>query len=134
MSRLRVLLADDHDGFRRTMAAFLKVQQDVEVVCEAVDGNDAIELAERHRPDIVLIDINMPNQNGLEAAKAIKARHPQTRIIILSWKSGAMYRQMAAQYSADYFIDKASIKAALLTIICAERTNAANSAGGVLAA
>ncbi len=80
MQKLKVLLADDHDSFRRILIAFLRAQKDVEVVGEAVDGQEAVEQAERFHPDLVLMDIHMPKQNGLEATKAIKNRWPSTRV------------------------------------------------------
>ena len=117
MDRLKVLLADDHDGFRRTLAEFLNVQQGVEVVCEVADGDEAIEQSERHRPDLVLMDINMPRRNGLEAAKTIKDLLPMTTVVILSLNASDLYRHLARQHAADYFVDKASMKNSLLLIV-----------------
>ena len=134
MNRLKVLLADDHDGFRRTLAGFLSLQHGVEVVAEAVDGNEAVEQSERYRPDLVLIDFNMPRRNGLEAAKAIKARLPLTKVVILSVNSDEIYQAMARQYSADFFIDKASMKNSLLLIVSGLLSGTSNTVAGAHAA
>ncbi|MGB2868154.1 MAG: response regulator transcription factor [Bacteroidota bacterium] len=130
MDRLKVLLADDHDGFRRTVAGFLSLQQGVEVVAEAVDGNEAIEQTVRHRPDLVLIDINMPYRSGLEAAQAIKAQLPLTKVVIVSLNAGETYRHMAQQHCADYFIDKASMKSSLLLIVSGLLSGTSNTLAG----
>ncbi len=120
MHPLRVLLADDHDGFRQILVSFLKSQRGVEVVGEAADGIDAVVQAERLRPDLVLMDIHMPGQNGIEATKVIKHRLPLTRIFILSMDADEFYRRSNRE-CADGFIAKSSMKDALLTVLSNER-------------
>ena len=84
MPKIRVLLADDHKLFRAGIRSLLQTLDDVEVVAEAGDGREAIRLAAAHRPDVVLIDIMMPNLNGLDAAARIAHAYPHTRVIMLS--------------------------------------------------
>ena len=120
MQKLKVLLADDHDSFRRILIAFLRAQKDVEVVGEAVDGQEAVEQAERFHPDLVLMDIHMPKQNGLEATKAIKNHRPSTRVFILSMDPSEFYRRNTQDF-ADGFIAKTSMKSALLSILSSEQ-------------
>jgi DNA-binding NarL/FixJ family response regulator len=120
MYKLKVLLADDHDSFRRILIAFLRAQKDVEVVGEAIDGQEAIEQAERFHPDLVLMDIHMPKQNGLEATKAIKNRWPSTKVFILSMDPSEFYRKNTQDF-ADGFIAKTSMKSALLSILYSEQ-------------
>ena len=79
--RIRVLLADDHPVVRRGLALALKEQPDIEVVGEASDGRQAVELVSRILPDIVIMDIRMPDMTGIEATKAIHAKHPDVRVI-----------------------------------------------------
>jgi DNA-binding NarL/FixJ family response regulator len=122
MYKLRVLLADDHDSFRRILVAFLRAQKDIEVVGEANDGQDAIEQVERYRPDLVLMDIHMPKQNGIEATKAIKNRWPDTKVFILSMDPSEFYRKNTQDF-ADGFIAKSSIKNALLKVLASEQSN-----------
>jgi len=84
MKTQRILLVDDHIVFRKGTAAILALRADVEIVGEASDGLEAIERARETVPDIILLDINMPRCNGLEAAKVIKAELPHVHIIMLT--------------------------------------------------
>ena len=84
MPKIRVLLADDHKLFRAGIRSLLQTLDDVEVVAEAGDGREALRLAAAHRPDVVLMDIMMPNLNGLDAAARIAHAYPHTRVIMLS--------------------------------------------------
>jgi DNA-binding NarL/FixJ family response regulator len=84
MPKIRVLLADDHKLFRAGIRSLLQTLDDFEVVAEAGDGRDALRLAAAHRPDVVLMDIMMPNLNGLDAAARIVHAYPHTRVIMLS--------------------------------------------------
>ncbi len=84
MKVLRILLADDHILFRKGVAAVLASRDDLEVVGEAGDGLEAVERARETVPDIILMDINMPKCNGLEAVKSIKQEMPHVRIIMLT--------------------------------------------------
>jgi DNA-binding NarL/FixJ family response regulator len=84
MPKIRVLLADDHKLFRAGIRSLLQTLDDFEVVAEAGDGRDALRLAAAHRPDVVLMDIMMPDLNGLDAAARIVHAYPHTRVIMLS--------------------------------------------------
>src|SRR5215467_2061820 len=81
---LRILIADDHEVARRGIRALLESHQGWEVCGEAKDGREAIELAHKMKPDLVLLDIGMPNLNGLEAARQILAVYPEAAILILT--------------------------------------------------
>lgn len=81
---LRILIADDHEVARRGVRSLLESHPGWEVCAEAKDGRDAVELAEKTRPDLILLDIGMPNLNGLEAARQILARTPNVAILILT--------------------------------------------------
>ena len=84
MNKIRVLVADDHPAFREGLSQLLNKQEDIEVIAEASDGQQAVELAKDTQPDVALIDIAMPGVNGIEAAKQIKVICPQTAIIMLT--------------------------------------------------
>lgn len=81
---IRVLIADDHPVVRHGLRGFLEIHDDIEVVAEAEDGEQAVALAREHVPDVVLMDLLMPNMNGVEAIGRITASSPTTRIIVLT--------------------------------------------------
>ncbi len=84
MSALRILIADDHEVARRGIRCVLESHTEWEVCGEATDGREAVELAGRLKPDILLLDIGMPNLNGLDATRQILAMMPEARILILT--------------------------------------------------
>ncbi len=86
--KIRILLADDHNVLRQGMAQVLNSQPDMTVIAQAENGLEAVKLAQKHQPDIVLLDINMPELDGVIAAQRITAKLPETGIIILT-----MYRR-----------------------------------------
>jgi len=81
---IRVAIADDHAVVRQGLRTFLELQEDMEVVGEAVDGADAADLVERTAPDVVLLDLVMPHVDGIEATRRIRERSPATRILVLT--------------------------------------------------
>ena len=82
--QIRVLIADDHTIVRSGVRLLLQAESDVDVVGEALDGNQAVALAESLQPDVILMDVTMPELDGLEATKIIKARWPQINILMLT--------------------------------------------------
>ncbi|HEX6470174.1 MAG TPA: response regulator transcription factor [Streptosporangiaceae bacterium] len=81
---IRVLVVDDQRIVRAGFAALLSAQQDIVVVGEAGDGREAVRLADRHRPDLVLMDIRMPGMDGIEATRQIVAARPDVRVLVLT--------------------------------------------------
>ncbi|MYL29466.1 response regulator [Halobacillus halophilus] len=81
---IRVLFADDHEMVRIGVSAYLSSQPNIEVIAEAGDGEDAVELAFHHRPDIILMDLVMEKMDGIEATKRITAEWPEAKIIIVT--------------------------------------------------
>lgn len=88
MEEITILLADDHNVLRQGIAQMLEAQSDMKVVAQAANGSAAVDLARTHQPDIALLDINMPEMDGVEAARRITAELPETGVIILT-----MYRR-----------------------------------------
>ena len=84
VERIRVLIADDHAAVRSALQAYLETIEDVAVIGEAADGDEAVELVRRLCPDVVLMDYDMPRMNGDEATRRIMAVCPQSRVVGLS--------------------------------------------------
>jgi two-component system, NarL family, response regulator LiaR len=84
MKKIRLLLADDHKMVREGLKAFFAPTEDFEVVAEAVDGLEAVEKATKFKPDVILLDLIMPNMDGIEAAKKIKDQLPDSKIVIIT--------------------------------------------------
>ncbi len=108
MAALRVLLVDDHKLVRAGMRSLLRDIEGVEVVGEASDGAEALQLAERERPDVVLMDIAMKGMNGLEAAARLRERLPATKIVILSMHTSEEYVLLALRAGAAAYLIKDS--------------------------
>jgi DNA-binding NarL/FixJ family response regulator len=81
---IRVLIADDHHVVRRGLLFFLKTQKDMDVIGEATNGQEAVDMTASLRPDIVLMDLVMPIMDGIQATKKIKEQHPQTEVLMLT--------------------------------------------------
>lgn len=84
MKHIRVILADDHTVFRQGLKSLLSLEKDISIVSEAGNGKEAVDFAKQLHPDVIIMDINMPVLNGLEATKQIKAELPKTKIVILT--------------------------------------------------
>lgn len=84
MNKIRVLIADDHRVVREGLGAILKTKPDLDVVGEATNGIEAVQAAKTLKPDVILMDISMPQMNGVEATRAIKREHPRMGIVALT--------------------------------------------------
>ncbi len=81
---IRVVLADDHAVVRKGIREFLEAEDDIQVVAEAADGAEAVSLVAEHRPDVAVLDIQMPVMTGIDATRHIKAKHPDVRVLVLT--------------------------------------------------
>src|SRR5215471_16830561 len=106
MSALRILIADDHEVVRKGIRALLDGHPGWEVCGEAVDGRDAVEKAREFSPDLALLDIGMPNLNGLDAARQILKAAPRTRVLILSMHNSDQVVREVLEVGARGFILK----------------------------
>lgn len=113
MEPIKVLLADDHSEFRRVIHAFLSRLPNISVVGEAQNGEEAVQKVRQLTPDVVLMDISMPRQNGLEATRIIKEQMPGVKVLITTMHDNAFYRNGAAEVHADGFLVKSSLKSDL---------------------
>lgn len=114
---IRVIIADDHSLVREGIIAFLKLCDDMEVVGEASDGLEAVEKAERLKPDIILLDINMPKLGGLEATLEIKRRVPDVRILILTQYDDREYISRLLKAGVSGYILKKAAGSDLISAI-----------------
>jgi len=114
---VKILLCDDNDNFRQLLMQYINSMPGVEIVGEAIDGVDVIEKTEKLNPDLVLMDLSMPNQSGLDATKTIKEKWPEKSVIILTLYEDSVYKELADEFHADGFIAKSSIKTQLPAVI-----------------
>jgi len=112
--RIKVLIVDDHSVVRDGIRAVLTLQKDIEVVGEAVNGKDAVEKVRQLLPDVVIMDIVMPEMDGLEATKRIYKEYPQTRVLMLSQYDDEENILAAEQLGAYGFIPKRAASSQLI--------------------
>jgi DNA-binding NarL/FixJ family response regulator len=105
---IRVLIADDHGVVAEGLRALIEAQRNMEVVALAKDGRDAVRRAVAMKPDVVVMDNAMPMLNGTEAARMIRARCPDTRVVMLSMHSDSVHVQRALHAGASGYVLKAS--------------------------
>ena len=102
----RILIADDSALVRQLLADRLGEIDDLEIVGEAADGVEAVEETEAARPEIVILDLQMPRMSGLQALRAIRQRAPETHVIVLTNHADPVYRRTCLDEGAAHFLDK----------------------------
>lgn len=117
MRRIRILLADDHKLMRSGLRVLLEQQTDLIVVGEASDGREAVALASSLKPDVLVMDIGMPNLNGIEAAAQITQSRPEIAIVILSMHSDESYVLRSLRAGAKGYLLKDSAESDLLRAV-----------------
>ncbi|WP_448662929.1 response regulator [Sphingomonas sp. CJ20] len=115
--RIRILIADDHPMLREGVSAVIEMQADMEIVGEAEDGEEAIARYEQLRPDITLMDLRMPGTSGVTAIEAIRRKHPDARIIVLTTFTGDAQALHALRAGASGYLLKSSLRRDLLDAI-----------------
>ncbi|NYI43223.1 two-component system response regulator DesR [Nocardioides aromaticivorans] len=103
---IRLVLADDQALVRGALSALLGLEPDIEVVAEAGTGEEAVALARSERPDVVLMDVEMPGMDGIEACAAVRAASPQTRVLVVTTFGRPGYLRRALQAGASGFVVK----------------------------
>ena len=114
---IRVLSVDDHALLRDGIAALIANQSDMELVAEASNGREAIELFRKHHPDVTLMDLQMPEMSGIDAMSAIRSEFPQARIIVLTTYAGDAQVFRALKAGARAFLLKGLLRKELLDTI-----------------
>jgi len=111
---LRVLVVDDNESVRRSICQILNSQTDIEVICQAVDGADALNQARQHHPDLVLLDITMPTMKGLDAARILKREFPAMHVVIVSQHDSRGFQWAALAAGASGYVVKSNAAQDLL--------------------
>jgi DNA-binding NarL/FixJ family response regulator len=115
--KIRVLLADDHAVLRAGLRALLSAEPDIEVVGEAADGQEAVALVERLKPDVVVMDITMPRLDGLRATRQITTHHPEIRVLVLTMHAEEQYLLQVLEAGGSGYVVKNSADRDLLEAI-----------------
>jgi len=109
MPKIKILVVDDHAIVREGVRMILAKESDLEVVGEAGDGQQALELTERVRPDVVIMDISMPGMGGIEATQTVRARHPEVQVLALTMHEDESYVfQLLRAGAAGYVLKRAA--------------------------
>ena len=119
MNKLRIILAEDHETIRDGLKLLVNSRSDMEVVGEANNGRTALQLAAEVSPDVVVMDISMPQLNGLQATKKLKNKSPQVKVLILTRHSEPGYLQELLQAGASGYVLKQSKSEELIRAILA---------------
>jgi two-component system NarL family response regulator len=117
VNKIRVLIADDHFVVRAGLSTVINSEPDMTVVAEAMNGKQAVDLHRQHRPDVVLMDLRMPEMNGVDAISAIQRESPDSRIIVLTTYDGDEDIYRALQAGARGYILKDMVGDELLDAI-----------------
>lgn len=119
---IRVVIAEDHQVIRRAFAATLSLEPDIAVVGEAADGVEAIEMVRAWRPDVVLMDLQMPRGGGMAAIKRIVAEHPETQVIVLTtFDTDDLVLEAVTAGAQAYLLKEASEQEILATVRAVKR-------------
>lgn len=121
--RVRVLVVDDHEIVRRNICQFLSLHAEFEAACEASNGLEAIQQAERHQPDIILLDISLPQLSGLAALPQLRKVSPASKIIMVTNHDSPILVRNAFAAGALGFVTKSDLTKELITAIREVREN-----------
>lgn len=116
-SPIRIMTVDDHPLLRQGIAALIKTQPDLALVAEACDGEEAVAQFRLHRPDVTLMDIQMPKVNGTEAISRIRSEFPEAKILVLSTYAGDVQILRAIKTGAKGYLLKGNVRTELLDAI-----------------
>ena len=110
---ISIMITDDHSMIREGLKSLLELDDDIKVIAEAVDGRDCLDKLDVYKPDVLLLDINMPNMNGLEVLKELKARKSKVKVLVLTVHSETEYLMKAVDIGINGYVLKDSESAEL---------------------
>lgn len=116
-SSVRVLVVDDHEEFRRFVSTVLQGRADLEVIGQASDGLEAVQMADELKPDLILLDMGLPKMNGIEAAQRIRKASPKSEIIFVSQESSADIVEHAFSVGASAYVVKMNAAREILAAV-----------------
>ena len=128
---IKVLVVDDQEVIRSGLVSVFE-DTDIKVVAEAVNGAEGVKLAAKHKPDVVLLDVQMPGMDGLDALEAIQAANPQSRVVMLSAYDNPTYIAQAVARGATDFVLKGVSRKDLISAITAAATGQSPHSSGVM--
>ncbi len=117
MEKISVLLVEDHHVVRKGISYLLSLEEDIDIVGEAEDGNEGIKMAKELCPDVIIMDITMPNLNGIDAIKKIKKSLPKTKVMIMTMHTKEQYIRQALLDGASGYLLKESTQEELVNAI-----------------
>jgi DNA-binding NarL/FixJ family response regulator len=117
LATVRILIVDDYEPWRRAVCSILEQCKDLEVICEGSDGLEAVQKSAELKPDLVLLDIGLPNLNGLEAARQIRQVSPGSKILFLTMNDSPDLVQEALRIGAMGFVVKSDAACDLLPAV-----------------
>lgn len=121
---VKIMIADDHSMVREGLKSLLELEGDIEVIAEAVDGLDCLEKLGEHKPDVLLLDINMPNMNGLDVLKELKARKSKVKVLMLTVHNETEYLMRAVDIGINGYVlkdsESAELKRAIFAVVDGE--------------
>lgn len=117
MKPLRVLICDDDPSLRTLLRATLELESDLQVIAVAADGTEAVDLALRSRPDVILLDLVMPKMDGLQALTKLRQVAPTARVVVLSGLQESLMGQVVRDLGAAAFVEKGTNAATIAATI-----------------
>ena len=117
---VKIMIADDHSMIREGLKNLLELDGDIQVIAEAVDGEDCLEKLQLVKPDVLLLDINMPKKNGLEVLKSLKSRRSKLKVLVLTVHNEIEYLMKAVDIGVNGYVlkdsESAELKKAIFTV------------------